>query len=433
MIDIQFIRDNPELVATKAAQKGYPVDISKLLDIDMAKKQILQEVEALRAAKNELSDQMKGGKPEPELIAKSKQIKLELVEKEELLTKRESELETLMKSVPNMPLDTVPIGASEDENVVVETIGTKPAFDFKPRNHWEIAEAKGWLDKVRATKVAGSRFLYLKGDLVRMQFALVNYVMDRLGDSTWLQGVIDKSKINVSAKPFTPAIPPMMINTEVFDAMDRLEPRDERYQVGDESDNLWMQGSAEHTLGSMYYKETLNKDDLPIRYIGYATSFRREAGTYGKDTEGMIRNHQFDKLEMESFSSVESGPEEHKLFLAVQKELMNELGLYYRVLNKCTFDIGKPNASGWDLDSWLPGQDKFRETHSADYMSDYQTRRLQTRYRDGDNMKFAHTNDATAVVLSRVPVAIIEQYQTSDGSVRVPEVLQPYMGGKKVI
>jgi seryl-tRNA synthetase len=223
-----------------------------------------------------------------------------------------------------------------------------------------------------------------------------------------------------------------MIRTELYDAMDRLEPRDDRYKIEDE--DLWLQGSAEHVLGSMHADEIFNEADLPVRYLGYATSFRREAGTYGKDMEGMFRMHQFDKLEMESLTIGDQGLDEHLFLVAIQEKLMSLLGIPYHVLMKCTADIGKPNARGIDIEAWLPSQQKYRETHTADYMTDYQARRLKTRVRRGSGeVELVHTNDATALALSRGPIAIIENYQTANGDVRVPDVLQPYLGGRKTL
>jgi seryl-tRNA synthetase len=209
--------------------------------------------------------------------------------------------------------------------------------------------------------------------------------------------------------------------------MDRLEPREERYQVGMPEDDLWLQGSAEHTLGSMYWNETLPENMFPIRYVGYLTSFRREAGTYGKDTEGILRMHQFDKLEMETFSTPETGVDEHRLMVAIQEYLMQALDIPYQLVQKCTFDIGKPNASGWDVNAWMPGQNTYRETHTADYMSDYQARRLNTRVKRNDGgTEYVHTNDATAFALGRIMIAIMENYQQEDGSIAIPEKLKPY-------
>jgi seryl-tRNA synthetase len=431
MLDIQFIRQNAKLVKEKSQQKGYKVDINRLIEVDDKRRGLIVAVEELKKARRKNAEAAKGHKPTEEEIKKGVEIKEKLGPLEEQLANTEKEWKQLLKQIPNMPLNDVPVGASEDENVVAKTVGKKPTFDFEPKNHWEIAEANGWIDKERAAKVTGSRFAYLKGDLVRLQWALFQFGLDRLTDKKFIQEIISENSLEVSDRPFTPVLTPLMIRTEIYDAMDRLEPKDDRYKI--EGEELWLQGSAEHVLGSMHANETLEEDELPLRYVGYATSFRKEAGTYGKDLEGIIRMHQFDKLEMESFSTPESALEEHLFMIAIQEKLMQGLELPYQLINKCTADIGKPNARGWDINVWMPGQNKYRETHTADYMTDYQARRLGTRYRDHRGQThLIHTSDAT-VFSQRPLIAIIENYQTKDGNVRVPKALQPYMGGRDVI
>ncbi len=427
MIDIQYIRDNPEIVKQKSEQKGYSVDIDELLRLDVDRKKLQAQVEEVRTRRNSHAQTIKQqGKPTAEQIKYGAAIKAEMERVNSELTDVDSKWLELLKLVPNMPLDDVPVGKSEDENVVTKTVGEPTKFDFEPKNHAQIAEARGWLDKERAAKVAGSRFAYIKGDLVKLQFAIVQFIMDKLSDRDFLREVISENNLQVSDKPFIPILPPFMIRTELYDAMDRLEPRDDRYKIEDE--DLWLQGSAEHVLGSMHADEILNETELPLRYIGYASSFRREAGTYGKDMEGMFRMHQFDKLEMESLGFGEAGLQEHLFLVAIQEKIMQMLGIPYEVMNKCTADIGKPNARGVDINAWLPGQQKYRETHTADYMTDYQSRRLKTRVRRSDgNVELVHTNDATALPLSRGPIAIIENYQTESGTVIVPDVLKPYL------
>lgn len=431
MLDIRYIRENPEKVQTNAEQKGYDVSISRLLELDDERRTLQQQVDALREKRNTNAAKMKGGKPAQELIDEGKQIKVELAEREGYLTSNEQEFTALLKKVPNMALEDVPVGASEDENVEVKVVGEKPSFDFTAKNHYEIAEAKGWLDKERAAKVAGSRFAYIKGDLVFLQQAIVQFVMMNLANPEVIAKIAADNELDIDARAFTPVLPPLMIRTEAYDQMDRLEPQDDRYKI--EGEELWLQGSAEHVLGSMHAGEVLDATQLPLRYLGFATSFRKEAGTYGKDMEGLIRMHQFDKLEMESFTRGEDGLKEHKLFVGVQEYLLQQLGLPYHVLLKCTVDIGKPNARGVDMEVWLPGQGKYRETHTADYMTDYQARRLNTRTRTADGLELIHTNDATAFALGRAMVAIIENYQTAEGDVRIPAALQPYMAGREVI
>jgi len=434
MLDIQFIRDNAELVERKSKEKGYPVDIKKLLELDSERRDLMSTVEALRQKRNENSAKMQG-KPEQSVIDEGKQLKVELAEREGYLKDTSDKYIALLKHVPNMPLEDVPVGASEDENVVEYQRGEKPEFDFEPKNHAQIAEARGWLDKERAAKVSGSRFAYIKGDLFKLEFALLNWLTDVLTDKEKLRAIADEAGLNnVSDKPFIPILPPLMLKTEMYDAMDRLEPRDDRYKI--EGEELWLQGSAEHVLGSMHANEVLPANELPLRYLGFASSFRKEAGTYGKDMEGIIRMHQFDKAEMESFTTAEDGLAEHRFMIAIQEYILNQLKLPYQRLRKCTFDIGKPNASGVDFEVWLPGQSKYRETHTADYMTDYQARRLNTRTKaqaGSENLVLIHTNDATALAMGRGMVAIIENYQTNDGKVRVPEVLRQYLGGREVL
>jgi seryl-tRNA synthetase len=431
MLSLQFIRENPDIVRAAIKNKSTKIDFDAFLALDDKKKTLQQEVETLRAKRNELSASMGKWKPDPAVLEEAKKLKEDLQNIEKIYEEIETEHSLLLKKIPNIPTDDTPIGHTEEENVVAKEWGKIPEFGFKPRDHAEIAAMHGWIDKERAANVAGSRFAYLMGDLVMLQFALIQFVMNTLTSEETLKKIIADLGLKVSSKPFTPVLPPYMIRTEPYDAMDRLEPREDRYKI--EGQDLWLQGSAEHVLGSMHANEIFAEKDMPVRYIGYATSFRGEAGTYGKDMEGIIRMHQFDKLEMESFSCAETSHEEHLLFSGIQEYLMQQLQLPYRKLQKCTFDIGKPNAEGSDIEAWLPGQGKYRETHTADYMTDYQARRLQTRVRrESGDLELIHTNDATAFACGRALVAILENYQNEDGSVRVPEVLIPFLG-KKVI
>lgn len=420
MLDIRFIRENADKVQESSKQKGYDVSISRLLELDEERRSLQQQVDELREQRNTNAAKMKGGKPDQASIDEGKQIKVQLAEREKYLNDTDEEYTKLLKAVPNMPSDDVPVGASEDENVEVKVVGEKPEFDFTPKNHYEIADAKGWLDKERAAKVAGARFAYVMGDMVLLQQAIIQFVMNSLTNEAVMKEIIEGAGLAVSTRPFIPVLPPLMIKTEPYDQMDRLQPSDDRYKI--EGEELWLQGSAEHVLGSMHAGEVFEAEKLPLRYLGFATSFRKEAGTYGKDMEGIIRMHQFDKLEMESFTTATDSYNEHLLFVAIQEWLLNKLALPYHVLMKCTGDIGKPNARGVDMEAWLPGQGKYRETHTADYMTDYQARRLNTRVRTADGVQLIHTNDATAFALGRAMVAIIENYQTKDGDVRVPEV-----------
>lgn len=431
MIDIQYVRDNPVLVKEKSKQKGYNIDIERLLGLDKKCRELQPRVEDLRHERKVLAELAKGKKPSEEQIQKGQQLKETLSPIVEELDALQSALQTLLNLVPNMPMDEVPIGKSEAENKAVKTVGDKPQFDFKPKSHWELGEANGWIDKERAVKVAGSRFIYIKGDLARLEFSLWQYAIDVLSDEETLKSIIKDNNLKVSPKPFMFVLPPAMAKTEVYQATGRLDKEQQTYKL--EDDELWLNASAEHTLAPMYLDEVLSEKDFPIRYVGYTTAFRREAGTYGKDTEGMFRLHQFNKLEMESFNMPEDSYQEHLFMVAIQEYLMQQLKLPYQVVEKCTADIGFPNAKGVDIDTWLPAQNSYRETHTADYITDFQARSMKTRVRRVDGkVELVHNNDATAFS-ERPLVAILENYQTKDGKVRVPEVLKTYMQNKEFL
>ena len=437
MLDIKFIRENPELVAEKAKQKGYDVDVQKLLKLDEDRRTKQQEAEKLREERNKYTATVKFKDDKHTFIDESHRDEArELKEKIRII---EAELKTvdeeylaLLKRVPNMPTDDVPVGASEDENVVAKEWGDKPKFDFKPKNHWELAEARGLIDMERAANVAGSRFAYIMGDLVKLQFAIIQFTLDVLTDEETLKKIIQEFELkDVSSRPFVPVLPPAMAKTEVYEATGRLDKKNVTYKL--EDDDLWLNASAEHTLAPMFMGEILEAERLPLRYVGYTTAFRREAGTYGKDMEGILRLHQFDKLEMESFTLPKDGLNEHLFMVAIQEYLTRQLNIPYHVLTKCTADIGFPNARGVDIEMWLPGQDKYRETHTADFISDFQAEGTKTRVKTADGNVFAHNNDATAFAMGRTMIAIMENYQQKDGTVIVPAVLQPYLGGKTII
>lgn len=431
MLDIKYIRENPDKVQQNARNKGYDVSIDGLLKLDENRRNLQQQVDELREKRNQNAAQMKGGKPDQEMIDEGKQIKIELAERESYLNTAEHEFLVALKAVPNMALDEVPVGTTEEENVEIRSWGNKPEFDFAPKNHAEIANAKGWLDKERGAKIAGARFVYTMGDLVLLEMALWQFGMSVLTSETTLQEIIDQHGLKVTAKPFTPILPPAAAKQSVFEATGRLNRQEQTYKIEDE--DLWLNASAEHTIAPYYLNEIVDEAELPKRFVGYTTAFRREAGTYGKDSEGIFRLHQFNKLEMECFTTAENSYDEHIFLVAIQEYLMQQLRLPYRVLEKCTADIGRPNAKGVDIDMWVPSQNTYRETHTADFIGDYQTRAMKTRVRRSDGtVELAHTNDATAFS-QRPLVGILENYQTADGDVQVPEVLQPYLGGRKIL
>lgn len=435
MLDIQYIREHAEEIKQAAKHKNINVDVNKLLEIDKERVKLLQEIEELNSLKNDVNDLMKEAKTPEErsdLIVKGKEIKSQLEIKEPQYTQVKQTFEVLMKKVPNIPSIDTPVGKDESENVVLRQVGVKTEFSFTPKEHWEIGEKLDIIDIARATKISGTRFAYLKGDLALLEFALVQYVFSTLTNEQKLQDIIQKAGLNVSTRPFIPVVPPVFIKPEPFERMARLEPRDERYHIP--QDDLYLIGSAEHTLGSMHMDETFFESGLPLRYVGFSTAFRREAGSYGRDTKGILRVHQFDKLEMESLTVGESSLDEQNFFVAIQEYLVRSLGIPYQVVQICTGDMGAPDARQIDIECWLPGQGKYRETHTSDLMTDYQSRRLNIKVKRAEgSSEFVHMNDATAFAIGRTLIAILENYQQEDGSVVIPEVLRPYVGKEVIV
>src|SRR3989344_5630208 len=409
MLDIKFIRNNPDIVKLAAKNKNVAVDVDKLLALDERRRHLQGELDQVNSFRNAHARASESGKPSPDQIAEGKKYKEQAAELEKELQALSSELQNLLYKVPNIPTDDTPIGTSEAGNQIIKTWGEKPVFDFTPKPHWELGETLDIIDNERAGNVSGARFTYLKREAALMEYALVQFAMS----------VIIK-------KGFVPVVPPIFIKPDVFKKMARLEPKEERYHIP--SDDLYLIGSAEHTMGPMHMDEIIPEKNLPLRYVAFSPALRREAGAAGKDTRGIIRFHEFHKVEMEVFSTAEQGIEEHKKLIAIQNELLQGLGLPYQVILKCTADIGDPNARGVDINTWMPGQDRFCETHTADYMADYQARRLNTKYRktNGETI-FVHMNDATAIAIGRTIAAIMENYQQPDGSIKIPDVLKPWM------
>lgn len=430
MLDITIIRENPDMVQGVASTKGVEIDIPELLRIDEQRRSLQQEADELRAKRNQRTASQKS-KPSEATIQEGKELKERLGEIEKKLRLAEQKYRVLIERVPNIPTEDTPVGKSEEENVCLRQVGEKSTFSFSPAPHYELGETSGCINTKRAAQVSGSRFAYLMGDLVLLQFALIRFVLETVTNSETLQSIISGSTLDVSNKPFIPVLPPCMVRPDILRAMARLEPKEDRYYIPE--DDLFLAGSAEHTLGPFHAEETLSEKDMPIRYIGFSTAFRREAGAHGKDVRGILRMHQFDKMEMESFTLPEDGVKEQEFLVAIQEYLMRQLEIPYQVVLKCTADMGIPNARAIDIESWLPGQDRYRETHTADYMSDYQSRRLGTRIRKGESVFLAHMNDATALAMGRTIIAIMENNQTKNGSIQIPKVLLPYMMGKTMI
>lgn len=403
MLNIKFIRENKDIVREGIIKKGINVDIDKILKLDEEKRRLIKNIDNLRMKKNDISG----------CSGEAVKIKSEIQVLENELKQTEEKFYELMFSLPNLPLDDVPIGKDEKENVVLREIGKKPDFDFKPCDYLTLAEKLDLIDIERAAKVSGSRFGYLKKEIVMLEFALIQLVFEFF-----------------NKQEFIPVIPPVMIKEEMMKGMgfiDTVDDKKERYFL--EKDKLYLVGTAEQSVGPMHANEIFKEDDLPRRYIAFSTCFRREAGSYGKDTKGILRVHQFDKIEMVSFVLPNDSKQEHKFLLNSQEKLMQLLNLPYRVVHLCTGDLSKPSASTYDIETWLPGQNQYRETHSTSNITDFQARRLNIKFRRGDGeTKFVHMLNGTAFAIGRIIIAIIENYQQKNGDILVPQVLQKYTG-----
>lgn len=404
MLDIKFIRENPKLVEGKSKSKGYPVDVDKLLKVDDDRRKLIEEVDKLRSERKSAAE-----KRDEKL---GKKIKEELKKKEDSLEKSQEEFYKLVREVPNLPKDDVPQGRSEENNQVIREIGSKPKFDFKPKDHLDLATSLDLIDIERAAKISGTRFAFLKNELVKLEFALVNFALDTL-----------------STKGFIAVLPPAIINSPIVEGLGYPEYLSgEGYKV----DGQFLIGTAEHAIAPMHKDETLESRDLPKRYVGFSPAFRREAGSYGKDTKGIFRVHQFDKIEMVSFVKKEDDDKEHEFLLSIEEKLFKEIDIPYRVVKMCSADLGFPVARKYDIEAWIPSENKYREVTSASTTGDFQARRLNIKLKEGSKTEFVSILNATAFAIGRTIIAILENYQNKDGSITVPKALQKYTGFAKI-
>lgn len=434
MIDLMHLRENPDLYQKACDNRKIKIVIAEVLTLDERRRAVMSDVQAMQAERNAVSKKvptMKEKTEKEKVIAEMKTLGDALKKKEEELAEIESQWNVIVQGIPNLPLPHVPVGLSEEENVVVRTYGKPREFDFPVKDHVTLGKELDIIDVERAALVSGSRFAYLKGDAVRLQMAIIQMTFAMLADEKLIAKIAKEHGLKVATKAFVPFLPPVIMQREVMDRMDRLQPEDQRYLLPE--DGQVLVGSAEHTMGPYFMETVLEATELPVRFIGYSTAFRREAGTYGKDMGGILRVHQFDKLEIESFTTADTGEDEQKLIVALQEHLVSQLEVPFRVLQKCTYDIGKPNANGVDIECWIPSQNMYRETHTSDYMTDFQARRLKTFYKDGDKKHLVHMNDATAFAIGRALIAILENHQNADGTVTIPKALRPYMGGQEKI
>lgn len=414
MLDIRFIRENAERVQEAARQKGYDVSIADLLTADDQRRELQQAVDELRAKRNDIAAQMKGGRPEPSLIEQGKQIKAQLAEQETSLRNAEEGVAALLGQVPNVTADDVPLGG-EDDSVEVKRWGeqTTGAMD-----HLEFAVRRGWVDFERGAKVAGAKFYYLKGDLALLENAITQFALNFL-----------------IQKGFTYMTVPHLVNSRTAAGAGfapKGESSDDQYFV--EGEDLTLIGTAEMPLTGYHADEILDEKELPLLYAGYSPCYRKEAGTYGKHARGLFRVHQFNKLEMYVFCTPEQSRDMHEKILALEEELWQAIGIPYHVVNIAAGDLGAPAAKKYDIEYWSPVDEKYRELTSCSNCTDFQTRSLGIRVRRADgSVEVAHSLNGTAVSLARSLVVVLEHFQNADGTLTVPEVLRPYMNGREVL
>jgi seryl-tRNA synthetase len=395
MIDVRELRSDPQAFLARLRRKGAEQLGSELLEVDAAWRAATAAAEQLRAG------QKLQGKPTPEQLEELRTRKERLQAAELELGELERRRRELLDRVPNPPADDVPDGGEDDFEVLRE-VGERPSFDFPVRDHLDLALARGWLDPERGAKVSGSRFVYRVGELALLELALYRFALDR-----------------VVAKGHVPVLPPVLVREEAMYGTGFF-PTDEVNIYGVERDELYLVGTSEVPVAAFHAHEFL--DELPLRYAAYSTCFRREAGAAGKDTRGMFRVHQFDKVEMFVYCRPEDSAEEHERLLAIEEELVRELGLAYRVISVAAGDLGAPAVKKYDIEAWFPGQERYREITSTSNTTDFQSRRLEIRFRRDGRPEHVHTLNGTAVT-ARAMIAIVESFQEADGSVSVPEPL----------
>jgi len=409
MLDIKLVNQNPEETKEKLAAKNInPSLVDRVLLAYRKKKELNQEVQTLRAKRNKLS---RKGKRTPEAVV----VKKRLRKAEEEEKKAEEEFARLAFQLPNLPSPDVPIGQDEKENKVLRKWGKPRKFDFKIRDHLALGELLDVIDVERAAKVSGTRFGYLKNKAVLLEFALVRLAFDMF-----------------TKEGFVPVIPPVLISDESMAGMGYLEHGGEEETYHFRKDKLYLIGTSEQAIGPMHQNEVFKAEDLPKRYVGFSTCFRREAGSYGKDTRGIFRVHQFDKVEMFVFAKPEHSDREHEYLLSLEEKLVQALEIPYQVVKMCTGDLGAPAARKYDIECFFPSEKRYRETHSTSNCTDFQARRLNIKYKEKGKIKLVHTLNGTAYAIGRIILAILENYQQKDGTVKIPKLLQKYTGFEKI-
>lgn len=407
MLDIKLIRENPEKIQKGAKDKGADINVEHILKLDNKVRGLESIVQKLREERNKTAKERN--------IEKGKELKVKLEKEENALKAVAEELKSLLSKIPNPAKSDVKVGKDESENEVVKEYKEPTKFNFKPLDHLELGEKLDIIDVKSAAKISGTRFAYLKNEAVLLEFALKQLAFDIL-----------------IKKGFIPIIPPVLIKKEIMDDLGYTQMGEEENIFSIDKDYLYLVGTSEQSIIPMFKDELLRKQDLPKRFVGFSTCFRREAGSYGKDTRGIFRVHQFDKVEMISFVEAGQDDKEHEYLLSLEEKLFQMLEIPYRVVRICTGDLGFNAARKYDIEAWFPSQNKYREVTSASTTTDFQARRLNIKYQDGNEKNFAYILNGTAFSMNRPIIAILENFQNEDGSINIPKVLQKYTGFSKI-
>jgi seryl-tRNA synthetase len=420
MLDLKLIRSDPERIKAALARRGAAEQVDELLALDLRRRELLPEIEGAQAERKTLSKQIgeakqKGGDA-VDLMDTVQSLKEKIESGKAELERVDADLDRIASTLPNLPDPDAPDGMTEEDAVVLREVGERPEFDFEPRDHLEIGTELGLIDMESAAKLSGSRFAYLKGDLVLLELALVRFAIEL-----------------VRAEGHEPVVPPVLVREEALYGTGFLPgDRDQIYEVP--KDELFLVGTSEVSLAALHAEEILDPGALPLRYAGFSTCFRREAGAAGRDTRGIFRVHQFDKVEMFSFVEPGSSAAEHERLLAIEERILAELEIPYRVVNVAAGDLGAPAAKKYDCEAWIPSQGRYREVTSCSNTTDYQARRLGCRYRpaDGESPQAVHTLNGTAVAVGRTMIALIENRQERDGSFTLPNTLHRYGAPERI-
>ncbi len=418
MLDIKFLRQNVELVRQKMRERGQEIDLDAFVSLDAARRDILQEVETLRNERNQASKEIGEKKKLREdaspIIARMADVSTRIRELEESLKRVEENLDAMMMTIPNLPHESVACGTSFEDNPVIREWGHKPRFDFTPRPHWDIGESLNILDFARGAKITGARFTLYRGAGAMLERALINFMLD----------------LHTAEHRYTEVLTPFMVNKESMTGTGQLPKfADDLFKI-DKLD-YYLIPTAEVPVTNIHRDEILNEKDLPAYYVAYSPCFRSEAGSYGKDTRGLIRQHQFNKVELVKFTTPESSYDELEKLTGNAEEVLKRLNIHFRTVCLCTADMGFSSAKTYDVEVWLPGQDAYREISSCSNFENFQARRASIRFRreSTGRVEFVHTLNGSGLAVGRTVVAILENYQQADGSVVIPEVLRPYTKG----